>query len=182
MAKRVGVSGSAVLLGTAGLYLAYVGIKDVPFAEGLRALFRKESPAPRTTHNPYTPLTQATVNLATAPSDFAGIRGPSDTGIDALVGNARTGYAAIRKLGNWQILGWGIRADLSSDHPKGLAIDVMHPTAAQAQQIIAVFKTTPGAKYWIWQRQIANVSVDNWRIRPYNGVNPHTDHVHLSWS
>lgn len=180
MARRnAGISSSAVLIGAAGLYLVYVGIKDVPFFDGLRQLLNAQSPT-GADHPAYTPTTAATVALATAPTAFPG-RGPKDTGIDALVGNARTGYAAIRPLGNWQILGWGLRADMSSDHPLGKAIDVMHPSAAEAQTIIGAFRRTPGAKYWIWQRQIANAHVDNWRVRPYNGPNPHTDHVHLSW-
>lgn len=183
MAKRsLGVPGSAVLFGTAGLYLVYVGYKDIGFVDGLRSLLRREAPQSKTPHSPYTPTTLATVQLAGQPSAFAGTRGPNDKGIDALVGNARTGYAAIRALGNWTIYGWGLRADMSSDHPKGLAIDVMNPTDADAQRIITVFRGTPGAKYWIWKRQIANVARDNWRIRPYSGPSPHTDHVHLSWS
>jgi hypothetical protein len=171
--RSVGVSGSAVLFGTAGLYLVYVGVKDVPFLEGLRSLLRKEVPTPKATHSPYAPDARPGIGTIVPTDDLVSAR---------LVGNAKTGYAAIRALGGWTIYGWGIRPDLTSDHPKGLAIDVMRPTEAEAQKIISTFRGTPGAKYWIWNRQIANVAVDNWRIRPYNGASPHTDHVHLSWS
>ena len=53
MARSKGVAGSAVLVGTAGLYLAFVGVRDVPFTEGLRQLFRREAPTPRRIHAPY---------------------------------------------------------------------------------------------------------------------------------
>jgi hypothetical protein len=172
-----GIAGSAVLVGAAGLYLVYVGIRDVPMVEGLRSLLRKETPTPRESHSPFiAKAVQVGVGLGT------GAINPDDNGIDQLVGNARSAYSVFRAMGKWKILGWGLRPDLSSDHPKGLALDIMNPTEAEAQAIIAKFKTLPGAKYWIWNRQIANVAVDNWRIRPYSGPSPHTDHVHLSFS
>ncbi len=181
MAKRtLGVSGTAVMVGTAGLYLAYVGLKDIPFFDGLRSLVRQEPPTPRASHTPWNPalIQSAAVGLATA----AATPGAADKGIDRLVGNAKNGYNVIRPLGTWQILGWGLRPDMSSDHPKGLAIDVMTKSEADAQRIITAFRGTPGAKYWIWNREIANVAVKNWTQRHYSGINPHTDHVHLSWS
>jgi len=180
MAKRSpGVAGSAVLVGTAGLYLVYVGLKDVPFFDGLRQLIRQQSPMPRASHAPYSPALAAAGAVAVAAA--AATPGAADKGIDRLVGNAKNGYNVIRPLGSWQILGWGLRPDMSSDHPKGLAIDVMTKSEADAQKIIAAFRMTPGAKYWIWNREIANVDVKNWAQRHYSGVNPHTDHVHLSW-
>lgn len=44
MAVSKGVAGSAVLLGTAGLYLAYAGVKDVPLIDGLRDIARGKAP------------------------------------------------------------------------------------------------------------------------------------------
>lgn len=168
--------GSAVLVGTMALYLVYVGVKDVPFTDGLRSLFRGETPQPRQAHAPYAgPSDSATSGIGKASGRVG------DVGIDKLKGNAVGGYNKIRGLGNWKILGWGLRPDASSDHPKGLAIDVMNPTDTEAQSIISAFRSTPGAKYWIWKRQIANAHVRDWAVRPYSGISPHTDHVHLSW-
>jgi hypothetical protein len=175
-----GIAGSAVLVGAAGLYLVYVGIRDVPFISGLRELLRKQTPTSRETHTPFN-VQDLRVGANTVIGAALDVR-EGDSGISKLVGNAATAYPIFRRMGNWQILGWGLRPDLSSDHPKGLAMDIMHPTPQEASAIIAQFRGLPGAKYWIWNRQIANVAVDNWRVRPYSGPSPHTDHVHLSFS
>lgn len=42
---NVGISGSAVLFGTVGLYLVFVGVKDVKFFDGLRDILRGQKPA-----------------------------------------------------------------------------------------------------------------------------------------
>lgn len=186
MARRsVGVSGTALFLGSVGVYLAYIGVKDVPFVDGMRELFRQEKLTPRKEHSPYEPVLGGT---APSPGGQGGSAepGPNDSGISQLKGNAKHGYSKIRPMGNWTIYGWGLRPSGNSDHPRGLAIDVMHTKENEAQQIIAVFKTLPGAKYWIWNRKIANRSpmrgAAPWAPRPYSGASPHTDHVHLSWS
>lgn len=180
MARRSkGIAGSAVLIGTAGLYLVYAGIKDVPFIDGIRDILNQKKPTSRASHSPYD-MPDVIRGAQIVAENLAA--GPGDTGIDKLVGNARNGYNVIRKAGNWRIGGWGLRSDMSSDHPKGLALDVMTTSEVDAQRIIKIFRGLPGAKYWIWNRQIANIAVDNWRIRPYTGASPHTDHVHLSFS
>lgn len=181
MARRtVGVSGTALAIGTVGLYLAYVGVKDIPFMDGMRSLLRQEKPTPRAAHLPFTP--QQVSGLGNIGASAIGITGKNDKGIDKLVGNARNAYPVFRKLGNWPILGWGLRPSGTSDHPRGLALDIMTTSNDDAQRIIKVFRSLPGAKYWIWNRQIANIAVDNWRVRSYAGLSPHTDHVHLSFS
>ena len=38
----------------------------------------------------------------------------------------------------------------------------------------------PRIKYVIWNRQIASAAMASWTWRPYNGVNPHDHHVHVS--
>lgn len=175
--RNAGISGTALFLGTVSMYLVYVGVKDVPFFEGLRELFRTQRPTPRAEHAPYAPdLGSAAATGATAAEP-----GPNDRGIAELQGPARTAYSVFRRKGNWTIYGFGLRPSGTSDHPRGLALDIMNPTEAEAQAIIATFRSLPGAKYWIWNRHIANAQVDNWRIRPYTGLSPHTDHVHLSF-
>lgn len=179
MAKRpIGVAGSAVLVGTAALYLIYVGVKDVPFVDGIRALLRQEQPSSRT-HTPYEiKQAQSAGNvIGEAVTQLA-----SDKGIIQLVGNAKAAYPVFRQMGKWTIIGWGIRPSGTSDHPLGKAIDIINPTDSEAAAIISTFRTLKGAHYWIWKRQIANSTVDNWAIRPYSGLSPHTDHVHLSFS
>lgn len=175
MAKRsVGIAGSAVALGTLGIYLTYIGVKDVPFFDGMRALFRQEKPVGKY-HGAYVPKERSLIGSGLPKSGNV-------TGELGLVGNAAAALPILRSLGNWTMYGKAFRPSGTSDHPKGLAIDIMRPTEAEAQRIISVFRSLPGAKYWIWNRQIANVAVDNWRIRSYVGFSPHTDHVHLSFS
>jgi hypothetical protein len=179
VARSKGIAGSAVLVGTIGLYLVYVGVKDVPFFDGLRSLLRQDVPTPRQAHSPY--IASGALALASAGvtgGTTAGAEG--DKGISQLVGNAKAAYPVIRTIAPGPIYGWGLR-DNPSDHPLGKALDVMTKDNVRAQQIIAVFRTRPGAKYWIWNRQIASAALD-WKIRPYTGPNPHTDHVHLSFS
>lgn len=67
-----------------------------------------------------------------------------------------------------------------SDHAKGLALDVMG--AVKGQQI-ANWAVQNAARlsitYVIWNRQYWDAK-GGWV--PYKGVNPHTDHVHISFS
>lgn len=72
MARRsAGVSGTAVLFGAAGIYLAYAGIKDVPLVSGLRSLLRGKAPA-EGAGTPY-----AGPNIAAA----VAAAGPATTGV-----------------------------------------------------------------------------------------------------
>jgi hypothetical protein len=164
--KTFGIPGTAVVLGMGGLYLVYIGLKDVAPVEGLRSLLRKERPTPRPR-----PTTTPT---GTAPQGSGG-----DQGIDRLVGFAALHYPAFKAQFGLTIFGYGLR-DSPSDHTLGKALDLMHPTPQQAQAIIARFQVLPGAKYWIWNREIAEQD-EGWRKKRYTRENPHTDHVHLSF-
>lgn len=165
MSKK-GLSGSAVFLGAASLYLVYIGIKDVPFTEGLRSLLRKEQPTPR---------------VKSGTSDGSG-DDVGTTGDLGLVGYAASALPEWRKLyPSMNMLGRGPRTDVAnSDHPKGKAIDMMTSDPAIASAIITKFKNQTGAKYWIWNHHSGDVRT-LWFPKPYNGPNPHTDHVHLSY-
>lgn len=44
MARKLGVPGLALFSGTMGLYLVYIGVKKVPFTEGLKALTQGQNP------------------------------------------------------------------------------------------------------------------------------------------
>lgn len=52
------------------------------------------------------------------------------------------------------------------------------PYAADVERLKAVFQAHESSRYWIHNRQIASRDVENWRRRPYDGSNPHTQHVH----
>lgn len=174
----LGTPGAAVLIGALALWFVYVGVRDVPVLEGLRQLLRGEQPVPGRAHEAFkTVPTSSTQGFARSSGGA-----PGDTGIDRLVGNAALAYPRLKALfpsltfGGWRSTG----SVPNSDHPRGLALDIMHPTSLQAAQIIQAFLPMPGAKYWIWDRRIASAD-QGWRPRPYGGPNPHTDHVHLSF-
>lgn len=46
--------------------------------------------------------------------------------------------------------------------------------------LIAAAKKHPSVRYIIFNRQIMNRDIGNFRARPYSGANPHTTHVHIS--
>lgn len=187
--KGGGVSGVAVLLAAGGLYLVYVGVKDVPVVEGLRDLIRGRSPV-ENAGAPYVgPIAAAvagagpaTAGVSSTDSSTSGHAGYG------LVGNAAAGLPKIQRVipAGTTLYGRAERPDNpTSDHPKGLALDVMTTDPAVASRVIRTFKGLTGAKYWIWNRQIGSLS-RLWVPRAYTGEgaggNPHTDHVHLSWS
>ena len=182
MAKlsTAGVPGAAVLFGTAGLYLAYVGVKDVAFFDGLRSVLRKERPTSRTPGEPYDP--QDTATTGERGSGGRRLDDGAGSGDLGLKGNAAKALPALRLyFGNLEMGGYRATGSVpDSDHPKGLAIDIMTTDNNVAQRIIALFRTQPGAKYWIWNRKSAYQS-SLWVTRNYTGPSPHTDHVHLSY-
>jgi hypothetical protein len=175
-----GVAGSAVLLGTAGLYLAYAGVKDVPLIDGLRDIVRGKAPQGKP-KLPYVPrIAEALANLPGGGS--ADTLGSATTGY-GLVGNAARGYNAIKHLfPPGQVLhGRGDRPNNpNSDHPKGLALDVMTRDNAFAQRVISAFKRTQGAHYWIWNGRLGDAD-RAWISYAYTKFGGHYDHVHLSW-
>jgi hypothetical protein len=111
---------------------------------------------------------------------FPGGRGGGSA--KGLVGFAARYFAGWKAMFPWMTIGgWRARGSVpGSDHPKGKALDLMTTNALVAARIIGTFLQQPGAKYWIWNRQIADAR-SGWRIRPYSGPSPHTDHVHLSY-
>lgn len=69
-----------------------------------------------------------------------------------------------------------------SDHALGLALDFM-TTAGDGIAAYAMSNAARlGVTYIIWDRRIWSVerAAEGWR--PYYGVSPHTDHVHVSFS
>lgn len=85
MAEK-GVSGAAALLGVAGGFLIYVGIKDVPVIDGLRLLVRGKKPSEASrSGNDFKPFdwTDKNVgkvidNIIGGALDFGGSRNPAD--------------------------------------------------------------------------------------------------------
>lgn len=70
----------------------------------------------------------------------------------------------------------------ASDHNTGLAIDITHDPASgcDAGAIARIALTDPRTAYVIFDRRIANPSIDGGAWREYSGSNPHTRHVHIS--
>jgi hypothetical protein len=75
--------------------------------------------------------------------------------------------------------------DTLSDHALGLAIDAMLPVGAKrvpmGEEISGYYVSNAQqkrVKYVIWNRRIWT-SGQGWH--PYRGVNPHTNHVHISF-
>jgi hypothetical protein len=62
---------------------------------------------------------------------------------------------------------------LGSSNPTGNAAEL-----AELERLKKAFQRLPEAQLWIHNRQIANRDIDNWKPRPYHGVNPHDHHVH----
>lgn len=176
-----GISGLAVALGAAGIWFVYAGIRDVPIIGGIGQLLRGEEPDEG--DQPEAPKFEGFVGDEAGVGAAALFSGGQDTGIDRLVPPASLAYR-ILKTRYPMIPMHGYRAQGSvpgSDHPKGLAIDAMTVDGNIAGRMIETFKLTPGAKYWIWNREIATRQ-ENWQPRRYSGPSPHTDHVHFSWS
>lgn len=191
-----GVPGSAVLLGTAGLYLVYVGVKDVSFFDGLRSILRKQRPTPRATHGAYSPeIVQAARDAGAAAWDIATdiVRGDDScirTGATALtfqrlVGNARSGYCTLKKkFPSVEMGGWRAEARDREGHPSGKAVDFMTTNDLIAQSAIAIFKRQAGAKYYIWRQTYYSGPLWAGRRMEDRGspTQNHMDHVHFQWS
>lgn len=177
--RSAGIPGAAVFLVGIGAYLMYAGVRGVPLVEGARSLIRGEEPEGKTASSRVGEILAGS-GLAPAGSS-SGIIG--DLGLE---GNAAAALPKFKMLFPTMVFyGRADRPDNpSSDHPKGKAIDAMTSDPAVAERVIALFLQQSGAKYWIWNRQIASRE-RLWVRRRYTGEgaggNPHTDHVHLSF-
>lgn len=83
----------------------------------------------------------------------------------------------ITTIGGWRATG----SVSNSDHPKGLAIDVVTKTKGTmvAEWTIANAKRL-SVTYVIWNRRVYDTrSGKGWTA--YSGPSPHTDHVHISF-
>jgi len=95
--------------------------------------------------------------------------------------HVRAAAAEIRdRFGITNIGGWRATGSVSnSDHPKGLATDVMTVLKAPAVADWAIANATRlSITYVIWNRQIWYPG-KGWSR--YTGPSPHTDHVHISY-
>jgi hypothetical protein len=79
--------------------------------------------------------------------------------------------------------GWRAQGSVpDSDHPKGLALDFMTMDQNKANALIQYAQANYaalGITYIIYQRRIWEPKT-GWKA--YHGPNPHTDHVHISFS
>lgn len=192
---RGGISGLAVAMGTAGLYLVYAGIRNVPLLAGLRDLAQGRLPAP----GPQTPTpvrfdTNALGAIigAGAQAGAGAVNGAgSGTGIPTSPGGPSYDLGAVKphvkaaayelghRFGIKKIIGWAVG---EYDHPRGLALDFM-TTSGQALADYAVANHVRlKVHYVIWNHRVWNTDriADGWH--PYTDTpNPHTDHVHVSF-
>ena len=167
--KPRGISGAAGLLALGGLYLVYAGVKDVPIIDGLRQIASGKSPASLATNRePHQTRGRGGRDLATGSS---GSGGSGDLG---LISCARAALPILRtKFGNLTMYGRAARPDNpTSDHPKGLAIDVMTTNALVHAQIVSVARTLPGFKYYCSDLVPGGANCPG---------NRHRDHVHISF-
>lgn len=170
--KGGGVSGVAVLFAATGLYLVYVGIKDVPILTGLQDLLRGRRPA-EAAGTPYQGVAAA---VAAA--------GPATTGVSStdsatfnnlgLVGYAAQALPKLRAAyPSLTMYGRADRPDNpTSDHPKGLAIDIMTTNRLMHAAIIQRALFLPGFKYYCSDLVPGGANCPG---------NKHRDHVHLSF-
>jgi hypothetical protein len=90
-------------------------------------------------------------------------------------------FEGVKHLGIW---GDKRHQKTKSDHNTGDALDIGIKDSNQGEQIAQKLikeAQDKNIKYIIWNKQIWNPSVsDSWR--PYNGDNPHTTHVHVSFN
>lgn len=92
-----------------------------------------------------------------------------------------TQFQGVKNLGIW---GDEAHKKTKSDHNTGDALDIgikdFNQGSEIAQKLIKEAQDK-NIKYIIWNKQIWNPSISNsWR--PYDGKNPHTDHVHVSFN
>lgn len=93
-------------------------------------------------------------------------------------------YLIGPKFGIKTIYGWRAQ-DPFPDHPSGHALDFMITSKGQGQAVadfVQQNSSALGVKYIIWNHQVWEASgkpVVGWH--PYDGSNPHTDHVHVTF-
>jgi hypothetical protein len=72
----------------------------------------------------------------------------------------------------------------TSDHPKGLALDLMTSDKNKGDAISSYLQANAkrlGITYVIWDRRSWNAGDPPTKWKAYNGPSPHTDHVHVSF-
>jgi hypothetical protein len=118
----------------------------------------------------------------------------SVTGIGAAMGAALTSLGNVKphvlagaseianRFGITNVGGYRSKGSVpNSDHPKGLAVDLMTKDKAKGDAIAAYALANASrlkVKYVIWWGQINNGS--GWK--KYNGPSDHKDHVHISFN
>lgn len=132
---------------------------------------------------------------ASAPVDALAPQEPAGSG------PVQAPQPGVLRFRAWALARWGerpgspqnITADKPGEHREGRAWDLMTLSLEHGQRIIdeltasgAELARRAGVMYMIWNRQIwrsyahGGAPAGTWG--PYSGVNPHTDHVHFSFS
>jgi hypothetical protein len=181
-----GLSGIAIGMIGVGALAVYSAIKGTSPLEELRALITGKRPEPLSTQPRGEPIAGKMETATYQGPGGKGGRVVSKTGLKPHVAAEAEYIAATWKV---EVQGFAVRniagTNTLSDHALGLAIDAMVPAGVQGQNIGTAIAThyrlnaaQKHVKYVIWYRQIWSPSKGS---RPYTGVNPHTNHVHISF-
>ena len=92
-----------------------------------------------------------------------------------LPGTQRLNDALLEAFPGTTIGGWREDPNYPNEHPAGKALDFMTKDLSVGNAALPIGWSN-GADYAIWQDQM---HYPDGRTAPYNGPNPHTDHVHF---
>lgn len=126
---------------------------------------------------PVMPAASESSNASSAPARSSGANEEAEQAWEDI----STEFQGVKHLGIW---GDKRHQKTKSDHNSGDALDIGIQNADQGTQIAQkLIKEAQerNIKYIIWNRKIWNPSVSN-EWRDYNGENPHTSHVHVSFN
>lgn len=122
-----------------------------------------------------------------------------ELGVITEIGNVRVHVApvAIEVAERWELrFIWGAPGRGTGDHARGTALDFMtysggtvkrptglrHQVGEEIAEHLLDHRERLNVAYVIYDHRIASAkSSPPWSWRPYDGTNPHTDHVHASF-
>lgn len=189
-----GMNGVALVLVTLGGLAVLAGLRNAGLVDTARALIRGQLPTSRDStigseregvakalENVGSAIGGGAANMLNALSGVTGRYklGPVKPHV-ARVADLIGGYFGLKTIGGWRA------NDPYPDHPAGLALDFMIDDIpngkAVGDQIAAIVMQYAAAwrvEYLIWNRRTWNPKRGTWL--PYQGSNPHTDHVHVTF-
>lgn len=169
------INGPALAAIGAGTLLVWTGIKGVSVLDVLSEVVRGEKP---TQSEAYSLVKKA--GKAESQSGTSEFGGRYDLG--AVKPHVEAAAYEIGPMFNiTRIIG---KVPGLFDHPKGLALDYMTSNRSTGDALAAYAISNVNRlriTYVIWYRHIWSVARASEGWRPYVGVSPHTNHVHVSF-